>query len=209
VLQGGSMFRSLIVFLLLNLFVFAPHTRAGVLVEPYLGFAIGGDGDTTVIGNNYDTSYSSVTLGGRLGYQFLGFMAGLDYSMQNFSLKSQIGSNTAVKDDVKKNQLGVFVGYDFPILLRAWGTYYVSGSLEGKEANAATGQVFSSNDKFSGGSGYALGVGFTGLPFVSVNLEYRTMEYDKFTRTDNANASYGKKLNLSEILLSVSLPLDL
>ena len=202
------MFRSLIVFLLLNLFVFAPHTRAGVLVEPYLGFAIGADGETSVAGTAYDNSYASVTMGGRLGYQFLGFMGGIDYSMQNFSLKSKSSSNSD-KDDVKKNQLGLFVGYDFPILLRAWGTYFLSGSVEGKDANVANDQVFSSNDKFSDGSGYALGVGFSGLPFVSINLEYRTMEYGKFARSNNSSVAYGKKLSLSEILLSVSLPLDL
>jgi len=181
--------------------------QASFLIEPYLGFSIAGDGDTQVAGANYDLSYSSPTIGARAGYQMLGFMAGIDYSMQTFDLESKSG-NTTRKDGFKKNQLGVFVGYELPILLRAWATYYLSAGLDGDDA-PATGQNFSSNDEFSGGSGYALGVGFTGLPFVSINLEYRQLSYDKFERSTNSLVGYGEDADLSEVMLSVSLPLNL
>lgn len=181
--------------------------KAGIHIEPYLGYSLAGSGDVTFTNSKYDLSYSSPTIGGRLGYSMLGFMAGLDYSMQSFNLKSEIGS-TEYKDGVKKNQLGIFVGYELPILLRVWGTYFISSKLEGDDAPAVN-QLIDRNDEFSDGGGYALGVGFTGLPFVSLNLEYRTLEYDKYEVSGVAASNYTEKLDLSEILFSVSLPLDI
>lgn len=192
---------------LISLLVFSSTANAGLLIEPYLGYSLMGDGDSQIGTTTYDHSYGTPTLGGRLGGTYLGFMAGLDYSMQTFDLKSEVGS-TEYKDGVKKNQLGLFVGYELPILLRVWGTYFLSGSLEGDDTAAGT-QFINKNGEYSSGGGYALGVGFTGLPFVSLNLEYRTMEYDKYELNGQNVATYNEKLNLNEILLSVSLPLNL
>jgi hypothetical protein len=199
--------KSFLILFFLSLFVFSGNTRAGILIEPYLGFSLAGTGDTTIGTNKYDHSYSSPTIGGRLGYGMLGFMAGLDYSMQTFDLESEIGSTT-YKDGVKKNQLGIFVGYNLPILVRVWGTYYLSGNLDGDDPSASN-TLLDSRYEFSDGGGYALGAGFTGLPFVSINLEYRNLEYDKAEFSGATLSTYNEKLNLSEILLSVSLPLDL
>ncbi len=199
--------KSFLILFFLSLFVFSGNTRAGILIEPYLGFSFAGTGDTTIGTNKYDHSYSSPTIGGRLGYGMLGFMAGLDYSMQTFDLESEIGSTT-YKDGVKKNQLGIFVGYNLPILLRVWGTYYLSGNVDGDDPSASN-TLLDSRYEFSDGGGFALGAGFTGLPFVSINLEYRNLEYDKLEFNGATLGTYNEKLNLSEILLSVSLPLDL
>ncbi len=199
--------KSFLLLFFLSLFVFSNQARAGLLIEPYLGFSLAGSGDSTFGTTTYDHSYSSPTVGGRLGYGMLGFMAGIDYSMQSFDLKSEVGSTT-YEDGVSKNQLGLFVGYELPILLRVWGTYFLSGKIDGDDAQAA-GTLFDSRYEFSDGGGYALGAGFTGLPFVSINLEYRTLEYDKGELSGANITNYNEKLNLSEVMLSVSLPLDL
>ncbi|MCF8058531.1 MAG: hypothetical protein K9K67_04490 [Bacteriovoracaceae bacterium] len=199
--------KSFLILFFLSLFVFSSNTKAGVLIEPYLGFSLAGSGDTTFGTNKYEHSYSSPTIGGRLGYGMLGFMGGIDYSMQTFDLESERGSTTN-KDGVKKSQLGIFVGYNLPILLRVWGTYFLSSSLEGDDPQTAS-NLIDSRYEYSSGSGYALGAGFTGLPFVSVNLEYRTLEYDKLEVSGTALSTYNEKTDLSEIMLSVSLPLDL
>jgi hypothetical protein len=199
--------KSFLILFFLSLFVFSGNTKAGIHVEPYLGYSLGGSGDSTFGTTNYDHSYGTPTIGGRLGYGMLGFMAGIDYSMQNFGLESEVGSTT-FDDDVSKSQLGIFVGYELPILLRVWGTYFLSSKIEGDDSQAA-GTLFDSRYEFSDGGGYALGAGFTGLPFVSINLEYRTLEYDKGELNGATITNYNEKLDLSEILLSVSLPLDL
>ena len=79
--------------------------------------------------------------------------------------------------------MGAFVGYDFPILVRAWATYFfdVTYSPETGSDLTATGTSF--------------GVGFTGLPFVSLNAEYRMLSFDD------------SELDSSEVFLSASLPL--
>lgn len=202
------MLRSTLVFILMSLFAFVPQAKAGILIEPYLGYSFAGSGDMTLGDDKVESDFSSVTMGGRLGYQTLGVMFGLDYSFQSFDMTSTTNGNE-VEDGTKKNQLGVFVGYDFPILLRAWATYYVNATMEGRDAAAANNQIYDNTDSFENGSGYALGVGFTGFPFLSINLEYRTIEYDQYEISGNSVSNYNEKLDLSEILLSVSVPFNL
>ncbi len=180
--------------LLISLFIFSNTAQAGVLVEPYLGFGIG-SGDR----GNIDYDYTTPQFGARLGYSFLGLMGGIDYSLAtSFDIDAE-NTTTGVNSSTsyKKNQFGIFVGYELPILLRAWGTYYVNASLEDDIAPISD----------YSGSGYALGVGFTGLPFVSLNLEYRSFSYDE-VETSGSTSTLSPSFDLNEILLSVSLPLD-
>ncbi len=180
--------------LIIALFTFSSATQAGALIEPYLGYGIG-SGDR----NNTDYDYNTPQFGARLGYQMLGLMGGIDYSLApEFDLEAETAGSTS-KIDTDKNQLGLFVGYEFPILLRAWATYYLSSKLETTSATATT--------EYSGG-GYALGVGFTGLPFVSLNLEYRMFSYDE-VETGSFKGDLDPELELNEIFLSVSLPLNI
>ena len=67
------------------------------------------------------------------------------------------------------------------------------------------------------GKGYALGAGFTGLPFVAVNLEYRAITYDKIKQRNGttvtlpysiAGTAVMNEIEAKDIVLSVSLPLD-
>jgi len=180
----------------LSIFLFSSTVQAGILVEPYLGYSIGLSKDY----NNKTNDYKTPQFGARLGYQFLGLMAGVDYSLSSsFDLNQKNKSNGASsKISSEKNQLGLFVGYDFPILLRAWGTYYLDANFKNTPAPATT----------YNGNGYALGVGFTGLPFVSLNLEYRSFSYDS-SKTSGTKTALSPKWTMNEILLSVSLPIDI
>ena len=189
------------------LFSINNSSMAGVLLEPYLGFSLIGDGDSKVTNIDQDHSYSAITLGGRVGYTFLGFMGGLDYSYETHDIKSKSSVETA-KDGINRNQLGLFVGYNLPILVRVWGTYFIHAGVEGKDNVSESSQFLSKDNKLESGSGIALGAGFTGLPFVSINLEYRKFDFDKLTTKGVTDNSY-KGTSLSEFLLSVSLPLDI
>lgn len=193
-------------FLFVILLFVTNSAFAGFLIEPYLGYSLNGKGDVSALSTNYSSEYSSLTYGGRIGYSYLGLMAGIDYSLQNPELESS-ASGTTYKDEIKKNQLGLFVGYKFPIMLRAWATYFLNAEFKGTQSS---GTHFIENiDKFEDGSGYALGVGYTGLPFLSINLEYRAIEYDKW-KSDGADVtSVTEKMNLNEILLSLSVPLNI
>jgi hypothetical protein len=189
--------------LLLLVACFSLSANAGFLVEPYLGYKMGsGDRSTNP---TTDIDYSSPTFGARLGYQFLGLMAGVDYSLASFDLTQEQSGSSDTVNSMKQSTFGLFVGYDFPILLRAWGAMYFDSNLEDDDSrNSNLGDEF-------GGDGYGLGVGFTGLPFVSINLEYRSLSYDDFTDASNSanDGTLANPYDVSEIILSVSLPLDL
>ena len=172
--------------LILGLFLTISTASASLLVEPHLGYNLGSSGD--------GESYNGGQFGMRLGYQQLGLMAGLDFTRSNFDQKSS-GASGAATYKMERNEWGVFVGYNFPILLRAWGAYYFSNKTEITNANVE----LSGNTK-------ELGLGFTALPFLSLNFMYRMIDLDKSKYNGverNADAS------AQEYVVSISLPLTL
>jgi hypothetical protein len=157
------------------------QSRASLLVEPLIGYNIG-----TKLGN--ENGGSGRAFGGRLGYQNLGLQLGLDYL-----------NSTVEVDDVKDfntNDFGAFVGYKFPVLLRVYAGYIFSSSGEYTFGGSKV--------KAEEGSGQKFGVSFTGLPFVNVNFEYRTITYDKI----GGAATTGNGGDYQSYLLSLSLPLN-
>ena len=171
-------------------FTFSNTTRAGFFIDPYLGYNVGWLTETTTVGStsiSVDFADSGVIYGGRAGWQTLGFMFGLDYSMGTglkakpvASIVSGIETNSQTYD---VSYTGAFVGYELPFLLRAWVTYHLDVGLEVEgEASAIE------------GSATTVGVGFTGLPFVSLNAEYRMVSLERAS------------LDYKSLLLSASLP---
>ena len=186
----------LLTFFLISMSFYSNSAKASLLAEPYLGYSFGSSDHQ---GTEYD--YNTTQIGARVGYQMLGLMAGIDYSMAmgSYDMDTKVkSSNTegTLKAD-SKSQFGLFVGYELPILLRAWGTYFVNTSFEDTGANT----------KYSG-EGFALGAGFTALPLLSLNLEYRNYSYDE-QETIGQKSAVSPAWGFSEILFSVSLPLNL
>ncbi|MFG1500362.1 outer membrane beta-barrel protein [Halobacteriovorax sp. XZX-3] len=152
------------------------QAQAGIYVEPYLAYNILGDTDGD------DTTGTNI--GGRLGYSLPMLVSfGLDYNMGSYTSEDNTGDT-----DFDTTNFGLFVAVDLPILLRGYASYYLSSEID---AGAVT----------FDGSGVAVGVGFTMLPFVSLNLEYRALSYD--------GAGGFADFDTKEILVGVSLPLDL
>ena len=124
-------------------------------------------------------------------------ICGVDYSITTLDAEIDTAGYTSTLSDFDGNHLGIFAGVELPVLLRAWATYFLSSKLTDND-----------DDEYDG-SGFGLGVGFTGLPFVSLNLEYRSMTYDEFTDVSAGTTSTDRDYDVSEILFTVSLPLDL
>jgi hypothetical protein len=105
--------------------------------------------------------------GGRLGLSAMMFTVGAEYA------KADSWDKTAA-----------FVAFK-PIVipLRVYGRYFID-----------TGLVDSKGEDYTG---YGLGVGFTGLPFISINLDYNSY-------SDDSSLSN----NASEMMLTLSLPFD-
>jgi hypothetical protein len=168
-------------------------------IEPYLGYKkLSGENSQTPK-TEYD--FSGVTYGARLGLSSLGFFGGLDYSMASGDWESEV-SNTKTTVDSSQTMMGLFVGYELPILLRAWATYYMDIKHE-VESGSNNGREYS-------GGGYGLGVGYTGLPFVSLNLELKKYTYDEYESATGTKVTLNNgEHDYTEMMVSVSLPLDL
>jgi hypothetical protein len=165
-----------------------PAAEASVLIEPYLGYHLGKKKQENVANSN--DNVKGVTYGGRLGYQQLGFMLGLDYMSGAWK-----DDNDPVAD-LTPSDLGAFVGYNLPIMLRVYGVYGFSSKM--------TAEVNSNKAKLEGHS-FKLGVGFTSLPFVSINVEYMSATYDKY----NGLSLGSNKVKADMYGLTVSLPFNL
>lgn len=179
--------KSKIMGLILGLLLMVNTASAALLIEPHLGFNLGSTGD--------GESYNGAQLGMRLGYQQLGFMAGLDFTRSTYD-QDQTVNNVKVSNEMERNEWGVFVGYNFPILIRAWAAYYF----------ANTTKATTSNFEMTGNT-TELGVGFTALPFLSVNLMYRMIALDELKASNGAKATIDS--SNQEFVVGISLPLTL
>jgi hypothetical protein len=139
--------------------------KAGLLLEPYLGYQFGKFKDSSVGGS--DADYSGATLGARVGATFPILFIALDYSLPvSGTLKPSGGSNI----DVTGGQLFAEVGASLP-LIRAYLGYGLSNWYELKASGLTA--------KYEGGTAIKAGVGTTILPMVAINLEYQTQKFDK------------------------------
>lgn len=156
--------------------------NAGLLLDPYVG--MGSVKNTLDAASLDDTNDNATVLGARVGYSFLLFSLGADYQM-------------ATIDGSTRTNLSAFAGFDLPILLRVWAEYTLNSSVDNDDLPSSVDVTF--ND------GYSVGVGFTGFPLISVNLEieqtnYTYENYPVVGDLDVSSAAY---------ILSVSFPLNL
>ncbi len=179
--------------LLILAFLVIPPVKAGVLIEPLVGYSLLKlDGDDS---NNAGGG----SVGGRLGYQNLGFQLGVDYLRSNFSV-----DNDDYKSDFAMSEFAGFIGFEFPILLRVYAGYIFQASASTKyRGDLGQGDGTQTYDlEFDKGTGTKLGIGFTGLPFVDINIEYR-----KGKLTDGKLGTYDMEdTDYSAIMFGLSLP---
>ncbi len=159
------------------------QAHAGFLVEPFFNQSVSGDFEL----GNLSADLSNTIFGARLGLTTLGFMYGVEYATGNFSVDF---TNGKLKGDT--TDIGLFVGYNFPIMFRAWFSYYLSSRYE----------FNNSNQEFKG-TGSQIGIGYTGLPFISINLLMLNRTFDEL----DGSGSIDPKIKHSAYLIGVSLPL--
>lgn len=176
--------------LVLGVMFIGTSAQAGLLIDPYVGMGASAykvEFDSAALAAvNTDETESSTVFGARIGWTLTLLSLGVDYQMMTFKDDDD--------DEHAITNTSIFAGVDLPILLRFWAEYTVSSSLE--LDNVTT--TFK--------DGYAVGIGFTGLPLVSLNLEVEAQNYD--IELDNVANSEGT-YTLASTIFSVSLPLDL
>ncbi|ATH08130.1 hypothetical protein BIY24_09260 [Halobacteriovorax marinus] len=194
---------------LFTFLVLSSNSFAGILVEPFIGYGIG-SAEYTTGSLTADAKNTGPQFGARLGYTAFGFMGGLEYRKSSGSLSYDkhtgggTWTNSGVDQDYSGTEIGAFLGYELPILLRAYVGYTFNTKWEFDKNGAWIGAA---NDELSGNT-TTLGVGFTGLPFVSLNLEFRMIELDKY-KDVSLGTETSTDFSSNEVVLGVSLPLDL
>jgi hypothetical protein len=171
-------------------FLVCDPAQANLLIEPVAGWNV--PTKFTFQDNNYSGDGGSA--GGRVGFQKLGFQLGVDY------LHSRISFNeTELPKPMSMNEWAIFAGFEFPILLRIYAGLIVSALAETKDPNG---------DKITldGGTGAKFGVGFTGLPLIDINVEYRRGSWQEYKIGDTKTE---EESNYNSILLAVSAPFNL
>lgn len=173
-----------LLYLLAISFSFQAHS--GLLLEPFAGMAFNSSGEVA----STDAEISGSTIGGRLGFQHLGFMLGLDGRQDKWNLDLDSGGDL----DLSGQTLGFFVGYEFPVMLRVWANYIFSSEFENDDSDL----------KYSEGSGTILGIGYKALPFISLNLEISSIQTTKESTQD-----VDLEIDYNVYTLSISLPFSL
>jgi hypothetical protein len=168
---------------LVALYAFTASAKAGVYLEPYVGYAASkatstvSRGTTSVTGS---ADYSGVGYGGRAGLKGRIFAVGAEY--QAGRLKSESGGKFEPQD------IGAFIGVFAPLGFRAYGTYFFSAKAGSYK-----------------GTAWKLGIGYQMLMLLSLNLEYIDHDYKAIS---GSSASTSIKMKVSTYFLSMSVPLS-
>ncbi len=177
---------------LISLFYYT-KAEAAFLIEPFAGIQINSTYDDTTASDKGDVTGTAV--GARVGFQNLGFMLGLDYRKSSLKFVSDAAGNA--DSDFTFTTTGFFVGYDFPMMLRVWGTYVFGHNGDDDDSDLKTFE----------GSGTVIGIGYKVIPFVSLNLEIGNYQNDKVKSAAGVESDYDSAT--TSYLLSVSFPISI
>ncbi len=186
------------IILTLALF-FTTQAHAILHVEPHLGYTLFGTGQSeanpaTMIKHN-GTQY-----GLKLGATYLNAMAGLDYNRSSFEQLTN-----GYRNDFSRSEVGIFVGYNFPGIVRTWLTYFFKNT----QTATSDSSLIAKDSEYQGNT-VELGAGYNGFhPLLSVNFLYRVIAQDKLISGSTTTSLSGSdEISSKEIVLSVSCPLN-
>lgn len=177
-----------IALLLALLIGFSSQAKADLLVEPVVGFNLGSKFE--IENSDSYTGGTGGAFGARLGYQNLGFQLGLDYLNSSINM-----DDNDFDENVSLSEFAGFVGFEFPILVRVYAGYIFSANGETTKNDATV--------KVTEGTGTKFGIGFTGLPFIDINLEFRS---GKFGSLESDGTEFNNEVTYQSMMLGLSAP---
>ena len=194
-----TMQKVLLPFFLLTLSI---NSSAGIYLEPLVGANLLGKQEFTITDTKISYNQSGFVFGGKLGYAVMpGFIIGGDLRMGESKFKIDKATlGIASKETYDTTSIGIFASFNIAPLFNVMAAYYPKNEQENKAKELYSGYKTS------------LGIGFTGLPFVSINLEFSIYEFNSIkegavvTKLPNGGFS---TLEGSELLLSISAPIDI
>lgn len=156
-------FTKLVSILLITAITSQAH--AGFHFEPYLGKSVSGDWSSSP----GEGDVSMTEFGLKMGYQApVGFQIGGDFQMGKGAHDNILAGG--VDADSGHAAFGIYLGYQSDMGLRGYAHYFFASALAFDDAN----------DTAYAGNGFKLGVGYSLLAWLAINLEYQIMNYDEF-----------------------------
>ena len=194
--------------------VFLGNIKASIHIEPYFGkilnFSKASQKESSV---KYERDLDGVLYGARLGYGLLGFSSGIDFAASQFDAEvkkpiAQVASwklsGQSVLSSVESSYFGFFINYNLPLLLRVWATYFPSVRYE-----FGNGDPLQSEKDLWKGTGFSLGLGYTGLPFLSLNYELRSFSFDEeYESSSDSTKELPLEHDSVEHFVGVSIPMN-
>jgi hypothetical protein len=115
----------------------------------------------------------------------------------------KVAGTTNYTFDASSTHLGLFLGLYIPFI-KVRASYFLKSTLK-TEADS-TPAVLKSGDEFEG-KGMSIGAGISVFPFITLNVDYRNFTYDALNPYPNSAGPYEVDGKISEILISLSVPL--
>ena len=186
--------------------------KAGLLLEPYLGYEFGqteityGNGAGPFAGGSTKWDYSGSALGARIGYTAPAiFFIAADYSLgssMNFKINSDsTGQQTG--GDGSRSSLFLVAGAKI-LVLRGYVGYGFINDYTSKG---------SSGDSTLKGQSIKLGASFTGIPIFAINAEMVNTTFNKIKtssgETDFSDGAMWKAGKATSYMISISAPFDI
>lgn len=169
----------------------ASFAHAGFHLEPYLGYALKGEWEQ---GSSKD-DISMRTFGVKLGYQApTGFQVGGDI---------QLGAGTydnisPLDTDAGTASFGAYIGYQSDMGLRGYAHYHFVSAVA----------FDTTNDPAYGGNGFKLGVGYSVISWLAINVEYHMMTYSEYKDDLTTDADLDPKQKDNFVFVTVSFPFN-
>jgi hypothetical protein len=197
--QGDSMKKIFVIFAIVAISLFTQHSYAGIMIEPYLGYAAG----TVDTKDTNDVSVSNAqaasTYGLRLGAKVLMAWLALDYMASNGTATP---NDSSAKFDFSTTSLGATAGVNLILGLRLFAGYGFSNDLTLKKT---------AGDVSAKGTYTKAGIGISPIPFLSFNLEYIMSKYSKVNIGTGKGleelATNYKSFDNNTLMATVSIPL--
>lgn len=145
--------------------LFSHHAYSRILFDGHVGFGFTPEND-----EENELIFEGLEVGLRLGPTLGPLILGVDASYGWTQSETTLLSS-GIETDMKKYDLGGFLGFEFIKLLRVWGSYYVVSEMSFD---------YNGSPKLKGTAAGG-GVGMTVLPYVSLNAEVKFYNMNKFT----------------------------
>lgn len=175
--------RALLVFALLFFSLRAHATD--LLIEPYLSYTIA----AKYAESNKTPTANGLTYGARLGGDYMNFQFGVDYMTGSWT------DDQSPQDTITPSNLGIFLGFKFPAMIRIYGDYFFNEEYKFKNSGGSHNYE---------GTEFRFGLGITSLPIVDINFEYGMGTLT----TDNGN-TMNQTIKVTYYGLGLSFPIEL